>query len=221
MTGGAPAGERHGWQRSSGTPTTLLLLRHGQTAYSVDKRFSGVGDPQLTEVGRAQAAAAAARLGARGGVDAVVSSPLARARATAAAAAEALGLPVVVDDDLREVDFGDWDGLTMAEIAQRWPDEVAAWLGDPSLPPPGGESLLACGERVAAVPRRLMADHPGQTVLVVSHVTPIKHLIASAVGAGAEALFRIHLDLTGMSQVAFFPDGTATVRLVNDTSHLG
>ncbi|MFP5218945.1 MAG: bifunctional RNase H/acid phosphatase, partial [Actinomycetes bacterium] len=96
-----------GWQESPAPPTTTLLLRHGQTPLSVEKRFSGVGDPELTAAGREMAAAAAVRL-ARSGADAVVSSPLRRARQTAALVAEALGVDVAADEGLRETDFGDW-----------------------------------------------------------------------------------------------------------------
>ncbi|HWH29126.1 MAG TPA: bifunctional RNase H/acid phosphatase, partial [Mycobacteriales bacterium] len=128
-----------GWQEAPGPPTTTLLLRHGQTPLSVEKRFSGVGDPELTAAGREMAAAAAVRL-ARSGADAVVSSPLRRARQTAALVAEALGVDVAVEEGLRETDFGDWEGYTFGEVRTRWPAELDAWLGSTAVAPPGGES---------------------------------------------------------------------------------
>ena len=209
-----------GWQDEPGQPITTLLLRHGQTALSVDKRFSGIGDPVLTEVGRSQAAAAATRLGRRGGIDAIICSPLQRARSTADAVADALDLEVIVEDDLRETDFGDWEGSTFGEVKQRWPAEMDAWLADTAIAPPGGESFDATAARVWAVRDRLAATYLGQTVLLVSHVTPIKQLLRKALDAPSSALYRMHLDLACLSEVQWFSDGPAVVRSLNDTAHL-
>lgn len=208
------------WQGQMSAPTRLTLLRHGQTALSVDRRYSGHGDPELTELGRAQAAAAAARLGERGDIDVVVSSPLARTRATAAAAAEALALPVHVHDGLIETDFGAWEGLTFSEAAARDTDLHARWLSDVEVAPPGGESFAAVAQRLAATKADLLAQYRGARILVVSHVTPIKTLLRDALGVGPELLFRLHLDLASLSVAEYFPDGGSVVRLVNDTAHL-
>ena len=108
-----------GWTGATGAPTRLLLLRHGQTELSVQRRYSGRGNPALTDLGRRQADAAAAYLGSRGGIAAVVSSPLQRAYDTAQAAAKALGRDVVVDDDLIETDFGDWEGTDIRRGRRR------------------------------------------------------------------------------------------------------
>lgn len=217
MTATAPGPS---WQGQLGAPTRLLLLRHGQTALSVDRRYSGHGDPGLTELGLAQAAAAAARLGERGGADVVVSSPLTRARSTAQAAADRLGLDVQVHDGLIETDFGDWEGLTFREAAQRDPELHARWLGDVEVAPPGGESFAAVARRLAATKADLLSRYPGARVLAVSHVTPIKTLLRDALNVGPELLFRLHLDLASLSVADFYPDGGAVVRLVNDTGHL-
>ena len=118
-----------GWQDAAAPPTTTLLLRHGQTVLSVEKRFSGIGDPALTEVGRAQAAAAAARLAAAAPT-AVVSSPLRRARADGRARRRrARASRSTSSEGLRETDFGDWEGYTFAEVREKWPRELDAWLG--------------------------------------------------------------------------------------------
>ncbi|MEU6558900.1 bifunctional RNase H/acid phosphatase [Nocardia nova] len=209
-----------GWTGAQGRPTRLLLLRHGQTALSVQRRYSGRGNPELTELGREQAARAAKYLAAKGDIAAVVSSPLDRARETAQAAAQALDVPVRVLDSLTETDFGEWEGLTFGEAAQRDPDLHQRWLGDPSLPAPGGESFDAVRERVEAARRDLVALYPGQNVVVVSHVTPIKTLLQLALEVGPSLLYRLHLDLASLSIAEFYPDGGASVRLVNDTSYL-
>ena len=208
-----------GWSEPSMSPTTTLLLRHGQTPLSVDKRFSGTGDPALTDAGRRQAAAAAVRL-ATSGATAVVSSPLRRARETAALVAEALGLEVEVEEGLRETDFGDWEGYTFGEVRQTWPAEMDAWLASTSVAPPSGESFDATAVRVRQARDRVLARHGGTTVVLVSHVTPIKTLLRFALDAPPSALYRMHLDLACLSEVRWYADGPAVVRSLNDTHHL-
>ncbi len=209
-----------GWTGARGEPTRLLLLRHGQTELSVNRRYSGRGNPPLTELGRAQADAAARYLGAQGGVSAVIASPLQRAQETAAAAAKTLGLDVGVDEDLIETDFGAWEGLTFGEAVQRDPELHGRWLRDTSITPPGGESFDAVAQRVRRARDRIVAEHSGSTVLVVSHVTPIKTLLRLALDGGAGILYRLHLDLASLSIAEFYSDGLASVRLVNQTAYL-
>jgi broad specificity phosphatase PhoE/ribonuclease HI len=208
------------WTGNRGGPTRLLLLRHGQPELSEQRRYSGRGNPELTETGRRQAGAAARYLADKGGIAAGVSSPLQPAYDTAKAAADDLGLPVTVDDDLTETDFGEWEGLTFAEASERHPDVHGRWLRDTALRPPGGETFDEVAERVQRVQERLVADHGPNTVLVVSHVTPIKTLLRMALGAGPSILHRLHLDLASLSIAEFYPDHGASVRLVNDTSYL-
>jgi len=208
------------WTGNRGGPTRLLLLRHGQTELSVQRRYSGRGNPELTEVGRSQAADAARYLAQKGGIAAVISSPLHRAHATATAAADALGLSVVIDENLTETDFGEWEGLTFPEAAKSHPDVHGRWLRDTSLAAPGGESFDEVGQRVHRARDRIVAEYPGATVLVVSHVTPIKTLLRLALDAGPSILYRMHLDLASLSIAEFYPDNGASVRLVNDTSYL-
>ncbi|MBV9290905.1 MAG: bifunctional RNase H/acid phosphatase, partial [Frankiales bacterium] len=188
----AATSSRVGWGAPRGRATTTWLLRHGETPLSVEKRFSGSGDPELTERGRQQAEAAAARLAAAG-VTAVVTSPRQRAQQTAEAVAKACGVDLVVEPDLAETDFGVWEGRTFAEIADEWPAELAAWRADPAIAPPGGESFLATFARVRAARARVVASHSGGTVVVVSHVTPIKAWVRDALDAPDHLLFRVHL----------------------------
>ncbi|GHJ98559.1 bifunctional RNase H/acid phosphatase [Streptomyces sp. NPDC003753] len=206
-----------------GAPTTFVLLRHGETPLTPQKRFSGSGgsDPGLSEVGRRQAELVAGVLAARGTVQTVVSSPLARCRETAGVVAARLGLEVGIEDGLRETDFGAWEGLTFGEVRERYPDDMNAWLTDPEAQPTGGgESFAAVARRVAVARDKLLASHAGRTVLVVSHVTPVKTLVRLALGAPPEALFRMELSAASLSAVAYYADGNASLRLLNDTSHL-
>jgi broad specificity phosphatase PhoE len=204
---------------AQGKPTVTLLLRHGQTPMSVERRYAGRSDVPLTEVGVAQAAAAAKRL-ATAGLDAIVSSPLQRAVRTAEEVAAVTGLPVATDDGFRETDFGAWEGLTFAEVRERWPSEMTAWLADPAVAPPGGESFAAVSERVTAALARVLAGRPGQRVLLVSHVTPIKTLVTAALLAPPPALFRMHLDVAALCEIDWYADGPAVLRSFNDTAHL-
>ncbi|WP_420705764.1 histidine phosphatase family protein [Streptomyces sp. LaPpAH-108] len=214
-----------GWSAAPdlGAPATFVLLRHGETPLTPQKRFSGSGgtDPSLSEVGREQAERVAGALVRRGTVQVVVASPLARTRETAGIVAARLGLEVTVDDGLRETDFGAWEGLTFGEVRERYPDDLNAWLADPTVRPTGdGESFTETAERIETARARLVAAHAGRTVLLVTHVTPIKTLLRLALGAPPESLFRMELSAASLSAVAYYRDGNASVRLFNDTSHL-
>ena len=210
------------WEQPTGTPTRLIVVRHGETELTASKRYSGRGDVPLSERGAAQIRAGAVRVAQMAPtVAAVVSSPLARCRASAAILAQSLGNPpVTFDDDLIECDFGAWEGLTFAEVRERWPAELDRWLGSPAQAPPDGESFRAVGLRVRRAVARLRDGYPNQSVLVVSHVSPIKLLLRDALAAGDAFLHRLYLDPAGLSIVDLWPDGGIAVRAVNDTAHL-
>ncbi|MFJ4341273.1 bifunctional RNase H/acid phosphatase [Streptomyces sp. NPDC088915] len=223
-SGTASPAPAQGWTAPDmGAPATFVLLRHGETALTPEKRFSGSGgtDPELSAAGLRQAEAVAAALAARGTIQEIVSSPLTRCRQTAAAVAARLGLGVQVEQGLRETDFGAWEGLTFGEVRERYPEDLDAWLVSPKAAPTGGgESFATVARRVAAARDRLTAAHAGRTVLLVTHVTPIKTLVRLALGAPPESLFRMELSAASISAVAYYADGNASVRLLNDTSHL-
>ncbi|MFE9906090.1 bifunctional RNase H/acid phosphatase [Streptomyces achromogenes] len=214
-----------GWSAAPdlGAPATLVLLRHGETPLTPQKRFSGSGgtDPALSAAGREQAHRVADALARRGTIQAIVASPLARTRETAGIVAARLNLDVTIEDGLRETDFGAWEGLTFGEVRERYPDDLNAWLADPEAHPTGGgESFAETAVRLAATRAKLVAAYRGRTALLVTHVTPIKTLIRLALGAPPESLFRMELSAASLSAVAYYADGNASVRLFNDTSHL-
>jgi broad specificity phosphatase PhoE/ribonuclease HI len=213
--GGSPA---RSWTAPVGTPTRLVLVRHGATVHSAEQRFSGRNALPLDATGERQAAALAARR--YGAVAAVVSSPLRRAVQTAEAIAAPLRLAVEVVDDLVETEFGGWEGLTFAEARAQDPDLLDAWLVSPDVAPPGGESFADVARRVRRAREQVIAAHPESTVVVVTHVTPIKTLVRLALDAPASAMFRLFLDTASVSVVDYYADGGSSVRLVNDTSHL-
>ncbi|MGW3072245.1 bifunctional RNase H/acid phosphatase [Kitasatospora sp. NPDC001132] len=220
-----PPAAKAGWAAPAdlGTPTTFVLLRHGETPLTPEKRFSGSGgsDPELSDKGRWQAERAAEALAARGSVQAVVASPMRRTRQTAESVAARLGLEVRYEDGLREVDFGDWEGLTFAEVRERYPDDLTAWLGSAKAKPTGsGESFTTLTHRAGVARDKILARYAGKTVLVVSHVSPIKTLVRLALGAPPDSMYRMELSAASICAVQYYADGNASLRLLNDTSHL-
>lgn len=205
-----------GWA-DLGEPTTLLLLRHGETELTVQKRFSGSGgaDPALSDLGRAQAERAADALVARGGVEVVITSPLRRAVETAGVVADRLGVGVRIEEDFREAAFGAWDGLTFAEVRTGWPDELDRWLGSPSVAPPDGESLADVSRRVARARDRTLVRYARRTVLVVTHVTPVTSLVRLALDAPPNAVYRLEMRPGSLSEIAYYADGICAVRGFN------
>jgi ribonuclease H / adenosylcobalamin/alpha-ribazole phosphatase len=199
--------------------TVTHLLRHGQTEHTPERRYSGRNELPLSRTGRAEAEPAAARA-AQLGIEVVIASPLRRTRETAEIVAAELGVPVELDDDLVELDFGDLEGLTLDEALAAHPLAVRRFTADVTVRAPGGESVADVSARVARARRRILDRHSGRTVLVVSHVTPIKLLLAAGLGVGDEVVHRVFLDACCLSTVAWSSDGRTSVRLVNDTSHL-
>jgi ribonuclease H / adenosylcobalamin/alpha-ribazole phosphatase len=218
----AVAPRRRGSWEPTGTPTRLILVRHGETARGAQGRYAGRDDVPLLPLGERQAEAAARRVaGLVPSVAAVVSSPLGRCTATAAVIAAGVGdPPVVVEEDLIECSFGEWEGRTFAEVRAQWPDELDAWLGSTSAAPPGGESLQQVAKRVRRAVATLRDSYPGVAVVVVSHVWPLKLMLRDALAAGDAFLHRLLLSAAGLSVVDSYPDGTVAVPTVNDTSHL-
>lgn len=218
----AAADRSVGWRTPGpAAPTTFLLVRHGETALTTQKRFSGVGtDPELTESGLDQAERLAAVLAEQGPVHGVLSSPLRRARQTAQPIADRLGLPVGTDPRLLECDFGAWEGLSWAEVERGWPAELTGWLGSTAVGPPGGESFDAVAARVEALRDELRLAHPGRTLVLVSHVSPIKLLVSHALGAPVGSIYRMELSAAALTVIQWYPDGYASLRRFNDTAHL-
>jgi len=211
-----------GWATDLGVATTLWLLRHGETQHTVEKRFSGGRfDPELSEWGLQQADVTAEYLARRGGVDAIVASPLQRARATAERVAADLGLAVQLEDGFRECDFGEWDGLRFDEVQSRWPQELAAWLASTSVAPPGGESLDDVARRVRVALDGVLSRCAGSSVLIVAHVTPIKTVVRLALDAPPHSVNRTHLASASLTTVQFYGDGNCALYGFNDTGHLG
>jgi broad specificity phosphatase PhoE len=205
-------------------PTTrLFLVRHGETLANREYRYIGSRDDLLSAHGQTQAMQLAEALSILK-VAAVYSSPLQRTYETALPIAARHGLEVQRVEDLRECDFGTWEGLSRAEVLARSPEDsqrLREWEQNTSVAPPGGESFEALQQRVVAAVERLAQAHPDQAIVLVSHVGPIKVLLSAALGAPLSSAFRIFLDPATISVVDWRDAAHATVRLVNSHAHLG
>ena len=207
-----------------GPAATVVLLRHGVTELTRERRFSGSGDadggPPLTHLGRQQADAAAQALAALEPFDTVLASPLLRAQQTAEVVAARLGVDVRTDAAWTECDFGDWEGLTSAEVAERWPAEHQAWLASSAVVPPGGESFEELDARVLRARDRAIARHPRGRVLVVTHAGPVKTMAWSAMGADPRVVWRLESSPAAITATRWWSDGGAALVSFNETGHL-
>ncbi|TIC85704.1 bifunctional RNase H/acid phosphatase [Nocardioides sp. GY 10127] len=206
----ATAAPARGWAAPSGPPTTLVLVRHGVTRHTAAKKFSGGlgGDnPPLSVEGLAQVRATAdwlAPLAER--VGALVTSPVRRTVETAQVLGDRLGHVAATEHAFAEMEFGEWEGLTFPEVLERDPDALTRWIADPTVAPPGGESFGSVRDRVHDGLRRVVAEHAGSTVVVASHVTPIKTLVATALGVDIAVVHRMELAPASVTVVSFYPD---------------
>jgi ribonuclease H / adenosylcobalamin/alpha-ribazole phosphatase len=215
-----------GWSSARAEVQTadVVLLRHGDTRLSPERRFSGVGrgDPPLSAAGRDQAQRAAGSALLRDGAfTEVLTSPMTRCQETARLVADALGVSVVVDWDLREMDFGLWEEMTFDEVQNRYPEDLRRWKQSAWATPTGSsESFAAVVDRMGTAAERFAVRYAGASVLAVTHITPVKALVAHALGAPPAALFHMELSSACFSRISY-TGGEASVRLLNDTSHLG
>jgi broad specificity phosphatase PhoE len=202
-------------------PLRLLLVRHGEAHSNREMRYLGSLDEPLTELGHRQADRVAAAL-SQLPIAAVYASPLRRAAQTGERIAAGLGITMVAEPRLREQSFGQWEGLTRAQVLDRSQGDrelLAAWEADAAAAPPGGESLEAVAGRVRAMAADLTLAHPGAWIAVVSHVGPIKALLCTALAVPLAAARRLFLDPATLSVIDW---GEApVVRLFNSHEHLG
>lgn len=218
--------------KTSGEPlTTIVLVRHGRTALTESHKISGGDgdDPNLSSAGRADAAAAASVIRQLGvdvrwkhipPVAAIVASPMNRTKETAEIIATQLGLTVNLNENLREIGFGDWDGMTNEEVSASAPDLMAAWQGSFTLAPPNGESLEVFDHRINRAREQIVKEFSGKTVVAVAHVMPIRGFIKWALDAGESAYWRPQVAPCSITIIRVWGDGAAEVLATNITAHL-
>jgi broad specificity phosphatase PhoE len=196
----------------------LFLIRHGEVLANREMRYVGARDEPLADSGLAQADRLAAAL-APLPVRAVYSSPLARARETARRIAAARAVDLRIEPRLREQSFGEWEGLTRAEVLERDRERLLRWEADLATPPPGGEPLTEVQARMLALVQELARGHRGEHVALVSHVGPIKALLCAALAAPLATARHLFLDPATLSVVDW--GERPVVRLFNAHGHLG
>jgi len=197
----------------------LYMVRHGQTAASRENRFSGSSDPPLTEIGEAMAQAFAAAYGSMKWA-AIYTSPMLRTRQTAAALERATGIQARVEAGLREIDYGEWEGLRQDEVKQRWPEAFEYWAADvASRGTPGGETAFHVAARAMRVVEEIRTRHREGNVLLVCHKATLRIITCALLGLDVR-LFRERIaQPVGAVTLFAVTERTAQLTLLGDRSH--
>jgi len=198
--------------------TTLILVRHGETVWNVEGRYQGQTDVPLNEVGKAQAQQVAITL-KQMTFDAIYSSDLQRAYHTAEAINRYHNLPLHSEKRLREINAGDFEGLTREEQKARDPEFYARWRNDPNIPPPNGETQQSITDRMQSLLNDLQRQHPQQTVLLVGHGGTIRAMLCLCIGLTTDKYWHFWLKNTSISEIQFTERG-AIIHRLNDVGHL-
>ena len=194
-------------------------MRHGDTEANSNERYWGSSDVKLSAAGLRQAEQLRCRLAAEK-IDAIYSSDMSRASVTAEIIASEHQLEVVACTELREIDFGEFEGLTFAEVSQLYPETARLWAErNPSLEFPGGEKLTGFDKRIGKFISRLKKHSPEETILIVAHCGALRVLLCRLLGIELQHRWQFRLDLGSLSILETYPQGAILNRL-NDVSHL-
>jgi alpha-ribazole phosphatase len=198
----------------------LLIARHGQTKHNLDHRYQGMTDAPLNETGRSQAVQLADRLAGEK-IDVIYSSPLMRSVQTAELLAKIHKLDIKKDERLREISFGEWEGMSYDEIHRQSPDLLEKWINDPAhVPPPNGETLIQLATRVKSVVDEIKPQHVKDTVLLVTHGGVIRTLLCLSLGLDLNRHAQFESATGSISELSFYEEGVS-LKLFNGISHLG
>lgn len=199
--------------------TRVIFIRHGQTKWNVEYKYQGHSEVELSETGVHQADLVALRLASEP-IHAIYSSDLGRALQTAEHIAKHHGLTVKPMNELREYNFGEWEGLTFTEICARWPGISSDFFKNPdAIRVPGGETFGEVKARAEAAIKNLLNNHPDQTIAVVSHGGTIRTILCAALGLSLDRVWAIRQDNTAVNIVEYHSE-SAIVTLVNDVHHI-
>ena len=199
--------------------TKLVLVRHGQTEWNVAGRYQGQSDVRLSAEGIEQAKSLAEHF-PEDNIKAIYSSSLSRAAETARSIAAVYHLPVCLEDDLQELDFGSWEGMTYAQISKLWPQEIAAFFSRPDmLDIPQGESFSALQERAINKIKEIILNHENDTVVIVAHGAILRTILAFALHMPLRYLWSLRQFNTAVN-ILSFNQGNFIVELLNSTAHL-
>lgn len=197
----------------------LIIVRHGRTAWHAEGRYAGTEDVPLDDIGKAQAEQVARHL-AEVELDHVYSSPLSRCSYVADVVARVKGMDVTIDERLREIDMGRWDGQLIKDIIANDGELLKKWTMDPgTVTMPGGESLGVVQERSMEWLADAVATHPDGTILASSHGGPIRAMLAAVIGLPLKYAFRLSVDLASIS-IVNYKGKFSNLELLNETMHL-
>ena len=199
--------------------TTLILIRHGETPHNRDKRYQGHKDTSLTTEGKRQTREIALRLRDEP-LDAIYSSDLKRTRYMAEVINNYHSLKINILPELREIDFGDWEGKTYNEIQRKWGSLLNGWERRPSkIKIPKGESIKDLAERVISTIKKIISNHSDQRIAIITHGGPIRIILMDALALGLDDWWETITSNGGISIIEY-QSKKAKVLLQNDTSHL-
>lgn len=200
--------------------TRIYLVRHGQIEGYQQKRYNGQRNVPLTELGKEQSERISARLEDIA-LEAIYSSDLDRSRYCARLIADGHDLVLFLEDELREINFGEWEGRTWVELQEAYPHEWQSRLQDlTNYQVPGGESLQDAADRIRPAIRRILEKHPNGDVALVAHGGVNRIVLLDAIGARLEQAFCLEQDYGCLNIIDYLDDGRCVVRLVNGTAHL-
>lgn len=208
--------------RMDEVPTMIYFIRHGETVLTPDRKFSGSGEPNpvLTETGLAQAGLVAEEI-SKVKPEILIASPLKRTKQTAEVISQRLGLPIIFDEAWYECGFGLWDGMSIDEVARKYPIEYKAWLASSAYAPPEGESYDALGWRVDEAIDKLVAKYPSKRIVVVTHNGVTKQAVRLATGGSPESIFHVDVSPCSITSISIWPsDGLRALRSANEQGHL-
>ncbi|WP_425060756.1 Phosphoserine phosphatase 1 [Sporomusa carbonis] len=199
--------------------TRLILVRHGETLWNLERKYQGHSDIALTDKGLRQAKLVAERLNGEK-VDAVYASDLSRALKTAECIAARHNLTVNVVPELREIKFGEWEGLNYEQITERWPGLLGKlWSTPDEIQIPGGETFHQLKERAYTAIKKIVDTHPGQTVVVVAHGGTIGTILCAMLDIHLNHVWSIRQDNTAVNIIDYY-DGRPVINLINCVRHL-
>jgi broad specificity phosphatase PhoE len=199
--------------------TRVYLVRHGTTEWNQGEIFRGRVDCQLNDTGRAEARALEGRF-QDVAIDSIYSSPLSRAFETAQAVAVSRNLRVIIEPAFTDIDFGEWQGLALKKVEEKYPDLFRIWREQPqAVAFPGGESLAQARIRAWDGLGRVIRENPGKTILIISHRVITKVLICAVLGLDDSHFWQIKQDTTAVNCFEY-TGKTFVVSLINDTCHL-
>jgi len=200
--------------------TRIILVRHGHVDWLAPERFRGRAELPLSSLGRRQAQAVAGYIVTTWIPEAVYTSPLGRCRETGAAIAAALHLELQPIDGLADIDYGEWQGLTLEQASERWPDETELWFRVPHLAAiPGGETLAALLSRATAALQDIVRRHPDGTVVLVGHDSVNRVLLLFALELPLSRYWHLRQNPCGVNEL-YFDNGSFIIGSINQTQHL-